>query len=72
VAPRAAWLAAWRRAPRTALYGPDEFHPSLLGSTLAALVVFARLTGTPPSAVPLPYPARTAWILRQAATGALR
>ena len=54
-----AWLAAWRRAPRLALYGTDDFHPSVLGSTLAALVVYARLTGTPPSAVPLPFNART-------------
>jgi hypothetical protein len=68
----AAWLAAWRRAPRLALYGPDDFHPSVLGSTLAALVVYARLTGTPPSAVPLPYRARTARILRLAAAEALR
>jgi hypothetical protein len=67
-----AWLAAWRRAPRLALYGPDAFHPSVLGSTLAALVVYARLTGTPPSAVPLPYGARTTRILRQAAAEALR
>ena len=36
------------------------------------LVVYARLTGTPPSAVPLPYRARTARILRQAAAEALR
>lgn len=67
----AAWLAAWRRAPRLALYGPDDFHPSVLGSTLAALVVYARLTGAPPSAVPLPYRARTARILRLAAAEAL-
>ena len=67
-----AWLAAWRRAPRLALYGPDDFHPSVLGSTLAALVVYARLTGTPPSAVPLPYDARTTRILRRAAADALR
>jgi hypothetical protein len=67
-----AWLSAWRRAPRLALYGPDDFHPSVLGSTLAALVVYARLTGTPPSAVPLPFNARTTRILRQAAADALR
>ena len=67
-----AWLAAWRRAPRLALYGPDDFHPSVLGSTLAALVVYARLTGTPPRAVPLPFTARTTRILRQAAADALR
>ena len=67
-----AWLAAWRRSPRLALYGPDDFHPSVLGSTLAALVVYARLTGTPPGAVPLPFRPRTARILRQAAAEALR
>ena len=45
-----AWLAAWRRSPKLRLYGPDGFHPSVLGTTLAALVVYARLTGTSPSA----------------------
>ena len=24
-----AWLAAWRRAPKLRLYGPDGFHPSV-------------------------------------------
>ena len=61
-----------RLAARPALYGPDDFHPSVLGSTLAALVVYARLTGTPPSAVPLPFNARTTRILRQSAADALR
>jgi len=67
-----AWLAAWRRSPKLRLYGPDGFHPSVLGTTLAALVVYTRLTGTPPSAVPLPYRAPTARILRRAAADALR
>jgi hypothetical protein len=67
-----AWQAAWRRAPRLALYGPDGFHPSRLGTTLAALVIVARLTATPPARIALPVPARTATLLRAAAVEALR
>jgi hypothetical protein len=44
-----AWRAAWRRDERLALYGPDHFHPSPLGSYLAALVIVHRLTGAIPS-----------------------
>jgi hypothetical protein len=39
-----AWQDAWRRDPQCALYGPDGFHPSRLGSTLAALVIAETLT----------------------------
>jgi hypothetical protein len=39
-----AWRAAWRRRPDLALYGSDGFHPSTLGSLLAALVVYQGLT----------------------------
>jgi hypothetical protein len=46
-----AWRAAWRRDPALALYGPDGFHPSRLGSTLAALAIVHRLTGAFPRAV---------------------
>jgi hypothetical protein len=67
-----AWQAAWRRNPRLALYGPDGFHPSQLDTTLAALVITARLTNTPPARVPLPYPAKTAKLLRAAAAEAIR
>ena len=66
-----AWQAAWRRNARLPLYGPDGFHPSQLGTTLAALVIYARLTHTPPARVPLPYPAKTAKLLRAAAADAL-
>jgi hypothetical protein len=38
-----AWRLAWRCAPRLALYGPDGFHPSELGTLAAALVVYGRL-----------------------------
>ena len=67
-----AWQAAWRRTPRLGLYGPDGFHPSRLGTTLAALVIVARLTATPPARIALPYPAKTALLLRAAAAEALR
>jgi hypothetical protein len=42
-----AWGAAWRADRRLALYGPDRFHPSPLGSYLAALVIYGGLTGRP-------------------------
>lgn len=66
-----AWQAAWRRNARLQLYGSDGFHPSRLGTTLAALVIYARLTHTPPARVPLPYPLKTAKLLRAAAAEAL-
>lgn len=40
-----AWLAAWEENPQLALYGPDDFHPSSLGTFLAALVIYEGLTG---------------------------
>jgi hypothetical protein len=40
-----AWREAWRLDRRLALYGPDGFHPSPLGSALAGLVIFQGLTG---------------------------
>jgi len=49
-----AWRAAWRRDPGLALYGPDGFHPSRLGSSLAALVILNGLTGRLPPAAALP------------------
>ena len=47
-----AWLAAWRRKPSLALYGADGFHPTLAGSYLAALTIYARLTGGSPVGLP--------------------
>ena len=43
-----AWQAAWSQTPKLPLYGPDGFHPSPLGTYLAALVVTAGLTGKQP------------------------
>jgi len=66
----AAWREAWRRKPQLPLYGPDGFHPSPLGTALAAIVVHAGITGLPPAEVPgLDGP--TARLLRQAAAQAL-
>jgi len=47
-----AWLAAWRRDPSLALYGPDGFHPSVLGSYVAALTIFGRLYDRPVTGLP--------------------
>jgi hypothetical protein len=47
-----AWVAAWRRKPSLALYGPDGFHPSLAGSYLAALTIYSGLTGGSPVGLP--------------------
>jgi hypothetical protein len=69
----AAWSAAWRRDPGLALYGFDGFHPSELGTELAALVVYAGLTGASPESLRLDdlVPADAARILREAAAEAL-
>ena len=40
-----AWLAAWAVDPQLQLYGPDGYHPAELGTYLAALVVYERITG---------------------------
>jgi hypothetical protein len=40
-----AWLTAWQEDSQLAFYGPDDFHPSPLGTYLAALVIFERITG---------------------------
>ena len=75
-----AWQSAWKRNPALPLYGPDGFHPSPLGTYLAALVVVAGLTGQQPPAVPftvhrpgfdLSVSAARATLLRSAARDAL-
>ena len=42
-----AWYAAWACDARLPLYGPDGFHPSALGTYVAALVVYGRLFKAP-------------------------
>lgn len=44
-----AWLAAWRRDPALPLYGADNFHPSVAGTYLAALVIYRTIWGELPS-----------------------
>ena len=66
----AAWRAAWRRDPDLPLYGPDGLHPSELGTALAALVVYAGLTGASPLELPSSVAGATADLLREAAAEA--
>jgi hypothetical protein len=40
-----AWRTAWAVDPTLPLYGSDGFHPSELGTYLAALVVYEGITG---------------------------
>lgn len=47
-----AWRIAWRSDPNLAFFGPDRFHPSKLGSLLAALVIYEGLVGKPASRLP--------------------
>jgi hypothetical protein len=46
------WLEAWQIDPQLALYGPDEFHPSPLGSYAAALSMFCALFRQSPTGLP--------------------
>jgi hypothetical protein len=47
-----AWLAAWDEDPSVALYASDGLHASVAGSYLAALVIYAALTGKSPIGAP--------------------
>jgi hypothetical protein len=49
----AAWREAWKREADIALYSEDRFHPSVLGSYLAALVIYEKLYGAFPAAPPV-------------------
>ena len=75
-----AWRAAWRKDSGLALYGNDGFHPSPMGSYLAALVIYQGLTGQSPVGLPpslrspagefpaMAFPPDVAALLQQAAT----
>lgn len=74
-----AWQEAWRRDAALPLYGPDHFHPSSLGTYLAALTIYERLTGHDARTLPayavvdgaaLNVPEATVRILQQAAHAA--
>jgi hypothetical protein len=45
-----AWRAAWRLDQSLPLYGADGFHPSPMGTHLAALVVYRKIFGEPATA----------------------
>lgn len=47
-----AWRVAWESDATLAFYGPDGFHPSAMGTYLAALVMFERLTDRSPVGLP--------------------
>jgi hypothetical protein len=69
-----AWQEAWGCSRRTALYGPDGFHPSPLGTYAAALVVYGRLFRAPlrtPALGLVGVPARTSRLLQASAARAL-
>ena len=69
-----AWHAAWDCNARLPLYGPDGFHPSTLGTYVAALVVYGRLFKAPLLEASLRRgmkPVKTAGLLQAAAARAL-
>jgi hypothetical protein len=49
-----AWREAWRRDPSLALYADDGFHPSPLGSYVAALAVWRGLSAQSTLGLPGP------------------
>ena len=68
-----AWKRVLRANPALELYGPDGFHPSRLGTYLAAVTIASGLTGTPAVGMErLGVAPRTAAILQRAAAAALR
>lgn len=52
-----AWRSAWERDETLPLYGPDGFHPSPMGTYLAALVIYEQLSGQSLSSLSLDTPA---------------
>jgi len=63
-----AWRSAWARDPTLALYGPDDFHPSVMGTYLAALTIYRGITGrAPPSLTSLGFTPEVEALLQEAA-----
>jgi hypothetical protein len=68
-----AWWKAIQGRPGFPLYGRDGFHPNRLGSYLAAITIYARLSGRSPVGLPrLGIRERNARIAQRAAAAALR
>ncbi|HEX9892923.1 MAG TPA: hypothetical protein VGA78_03320 [Gemmatimonadales bacterium] len=75
-----AWRAAWRRDAALELYGGDGFHPTAMGTYLAAITIAAVIHQRSPVGMPrgltvasgsLTLPAATATLLQEAATEAI-
>ena len=47
-----AWKTAWARDPSLPFYGEDDFHPSRLGTYMAALVIYAEVRDKSPVGLP--------------------
>jgi hypothetical protein len=47
-----AWRELWKLDPEAVLYGPDGLHPTRLGSTVAALIIFRMLFDEPVTGLP--------------------
>ena len=67
-----AWIDAWERKPSLALYGHDGFHPSALGSYLAALTIYAVLCDRSPALLPVQPTGINAVLLRGESTADIR
>jgi hypothetical protein len=46
------WMSAWEKDETLALYNVDQFHPSTLGSAVAALTIFSVLFDEPVAPLP--------------------
>jgi len=69
-----AWDVAWRREQHLKLYGIDGFHPSALGTYLAALVTLEAMTGRSVVGIPSPFSSidpETVRVLQEAASEAV-
>jgi hypothetical protein len=67
-----AWREVWRLNPRAVLYGPDGFHPTPLGSYIAATMMFKALFDRPPGDVVRPGVTADEARLARAAVDAVR
>lgn len=74
-----AWQVAWQHDSSLPLYAADNFHPSAMGTYLAALVVFERIYGRTSVGVQgtavvdhrvQPWPTATVRMLQESATAA--
>ena len=69
-----AWTRAWSRDKTLKLYGRDGFHPSALGTYLAALVTLEAVTGSSVVGTPSPFSSidpNTVRVLQEAAAEAV-